>query len=55
MALIGYPLDIMYAKLGINEEEVWDFVATYKEEYRKISTLKTTLLKKCKRGCERSK
>ncbi|WP_321779639.1 HAD family hydrolase [Sulfurimonas sp.] len=48
MALIGYPLDIMYAKLGINEEEVWDFVATYKEEYRKISTLKTTLLKNAK-------
>jgi len=44
MALIGYPLDIMYAELGIDEDKVWDFVATYKEEYRKVSTLKTTLL-----------
>jgi len=44
MALIGYPLDIMYAELGVDEDKVWDYVATYKEEYRKISTLKTELL-----------
>lgn len=44
MALIGYPLDIMYAELGVEEDKVWDFVHTYKEEYRKISTLKTRLL-----------
>jgi len=44
MALIGYPLDIMYAELGIEEDKVWDFVATYKEQYRKISTQKTQLL-----------
>ena len=44
MALIGYPLDIMYAELGVAEDKVWDYVATYKEEYRKISTLKTELL-----------
>lgn len=43
-ALIGYPLDIMYAELGVSEDKVWDFVATYKEEYRKISTIKTELL-----------
>ncbi len=43
-ALIGYPLDIMYAQLGVEEGKVWDFVHTYKEEYRKISTLKTELL-----------
>ncbi len=43
-ALIGYPLDIMYAELGIEEDKVWDFVATYKEQYRKISTQKTELL-----------
>jgi len=46
MALIGYPLDVMYAQLGVSEDKVWDFVATYKEEYRKISTIKTTLLPK---------
>ncbi len=41
---IGYPLDVMYANLGVEEDSVWDFVATYKEHYRKISTQKTTLL-----------
>ena len=44
MALIGYPLDIMYEELGIDRGEVWDFVATYKERYREISTIKTELL-----------
>jgi len=43
-ALIGYPLDVMYRELGIDEDKVWDFVDTYKEEYRKISTIKTKLL-----------
>ena len=42
--LIGYPLEIMYAELGIAESNILDFVATYKEEYRKISTQKTELL-----------
>jgi len=43
-ALIGYPLDIMYKELGVSEDKIWDYVATYKEEYRKISTIKTKLL-----------
>ena len=43
-ALIGYPLEIMYKELGVSEDKIWDFVATYKEEYRKISTIKTELL-----------
>ena len=43
-ALIGYPLDIMYKELGVSDDKIWDFVATYKEEYRKISTEKTELL-----------
>lgn len=43
-ALIGYPLDEMYKALGIDEKRVWDFVDTYKEHYRKISTEKTVLL-----------
>lgn len=43
-ALIGYPLDIMYENLGIPKEKVWDFVSSYKQRYRKISTIKTTLL-----------
>ena len=43
-ALIGYPLDVMYAELGIKQEQVWDFVASYKNRYRLISTKMTTLL-----------
>jgi len=43
-ALIGYPLDVMYRELGIEEARVWDFVSTYKEYYRVISTEKTVLL-----------
>jgi len=43
-ALIGHPLDVMFSRLGIDEERVWDFVAVYKEHYRKISTQKTVLL-----------
>jgi len=43
-ALIGHPLDVMYAELGIEASRVWDFVDTYKEHYRKISTQKTVLL-----------
>ena len=46
--LIGYPLDEMYTSLGVEEEKVWDFVATYKECYKKISKQKTYLLKEAK-------
>jgi len=42
--LIGHPLDVMYRELGVDEEKVWDFVTTYKEHYREISTQKTDLL-----------
>ncbi len=43
-SLIGYPLDIMYSKLGIEEQRVWDFVDSYKNRYRIISKEQTTLL-----------
>lgn len=43
-ALIGYPLDVMYRELGIEEEMVWTFVDTYKAHYREISKQKTVLL-----------
>jgi len=43
-ALVGHPLDVMYQGLGVSKERVWDFVETYKEHYRKISTQKTVLL-----------
>lgn len=51
-ALIGHPLDIMYKELGVSQEQVWDFVATYKEHYRQISTQKTILLKNAKEAVE---
>ncbi len=41
---IGYPLDIMYAHLGVDKNKIWDFVDSYKKEYRKISISQTTLL-----------
>lgn len=43
--LIGYPLDIMYKELGIEDSLIWDFVDSYKNRYRVISKEKTTLLK----------
>ena len=51
-ALIGHPLDVMYRELGVKEELVWDFVNTYKEHYRKISTKKTVLLKNAKEAVQ---
>ena len=41
---IGYPLDIMYANLGVDKTKVWDFVDSYKKKYRKISIAQTKLL-----------
>jgi len=43
--LIGLPLDIMFEKLGVNENEKWKYVDAYKKHYRLISKQKTTLLK----------
>ncbi len=42
--VIGYPLDIMYERLGIDKDKVWDFVNTYKLRYREISLSQTKLL-----------
>jgi phosphoglycolate phosphatase len=42
--LIGYPLDVMYEKLGVARDEVWDYVRTYKMHYRDIAIVKTELL-----------
>ena len=53
-ALIGYPLDEMYNSLGVNKDEVWDYVATYKEYYRVISTQKTELLPFAKEAVEKA-
>ncbi len=47
-ALIGYPLDVMYRELGVNEDLIVNFVSTYKEYYRVISCEKTYLLEGAK-------
>jgi phosphoglycolate phosphatase len=54
-ALIGHPLDVMYAELGIEEARVWEFVHTYKEHYREISTQKTVLLPKAREAVEEAR
>lgn len=41
---IGLPLDVMFMKLGIAEENAQDYVHAYKKHYRTIHTQKTTLL-----------
>ena len=51
-ALIGYPLDIMYQELGVDQEVVWDFVHAYKERYRVISREQTELLESAKEAVE---
>lgn len=43
-SLIGYPLEIMFMDLGVDEELAWDFVDTYKQRYKTISIQKTLLL-----------
>jgi phosphoglycolate phosphatase len=43
-ALIGLPLEIMFVKLGVAENEAMEYVKAYKEHYRTIHTEKTVLL-----------
>ena len=51
-ALIGHPLEVMYAQLGVAHEQVWHFVGTYKEYYREIATEKTVLLPHAREAVE---
>jgi phosphoglycolate phosphatase len=41
---IGYPLEIMYEKLGVQKNDISKFVDAYRERYIKISLAQTTLL-----------
>ena len=43
-SVIGYPLEIMYERLGVPKDIVQDFVAAYKMRYKEISLAQTTLL-----------
>jgi len=54
-ALIGYPLDIMYESLGVQKEDIFTFVDTYKERYRQISTAQTFLLEDAVASLEHAK
>lgn len=51
-SVIGYPLDIMFGKLGVKEENVWDYVDSYKQRYRVISKQQTILLDKAQQAVE---
>ena len=42
--LIGYPLDVMYVNLGVEDERKWEFVDAYKKRYKQISKEQTYLL-----------
>lgn len=46
--LIGYPLDSMFEELGVPKQRVWDFVDSYKSNYKKISEKQTILLENAK-------
>lgn len=51
-AEIGHPLDVMYATLGVEADEIWDYVAAYKEHYREIACEKTILLPDARKAVE---
>lgn len=53
-SLIGYPLDIMYAELGVPASDIDKLVITYKEHYREISKQKTVLLDNAREAIELS-
>lgn len=49
---IGYPLDVMFSKMGVDESKVWDYVESYKNRYKKVSGEMTTLLENAKQSVE---
>jgi phosphoglycolate phosphatase len=51
-AQIGYPLDTMFATLGVPAEAVPDYVNAYKAHYRTIHRQKTVLLPQAKEAVE---
>jgi len=51
-ALIGYPLDVMFQRLGVSADQAMAYVEAYKAHYRKISCQKTILLPTAKEAVE---
>lgn len=52
--LIGHPLDMMFAMLGVQYREIDSYVSAYKGHYRLISRAKTTLLPLAKEAIEQA-
>lgn len=44
ISLIGYPLEIMFEKLGGKDKEIESLISIYKEYYKNVATKETTLL-----------
>ncbi len=51
-AEIGYPLDVMFRILGVEEDKIWEYVDAYKRHYRQISCAKTVLLEDAQKAVE---
>jgi phosphoglycolate phosphatase len=51
-AQIGYPLDMMFEKVGAEKSLVWDFVTAYKSKYRDISLEGTSLIEGAREAVE---
>jgi len=51
-SFIGLPLDVMFVKLGVEEEEAMGYVKAYKAHYQTIHTQKTVLLPRAKEAIE---
>lgn len=52
--LIGYTLEEMFGRLGVERGEVDSYVAAYKAHYRLISKQKTVLLPRAREAIERA-
>ena len=50
--LIGLPLDVIFVKLGVPEEDAMAYAKAYKEHYSTIHTEKTTLIPGAKEAIE---
>ena len=50
--LIGLSLDVMFLKLGVNENEVNDYIKAYKAKYKELFLAQTTLLPFAKEALE---
>jgi phosphoglycolate phosphatase len=54
-SLIGYPLPIMFERLGVQKENCEEYTESYRQRYRVISKQNTTLLKNAKLSLDEAK